>query len=115
MSTWNVSKNQVRTSENKYPEEEVQGKVESKKNPSKKEFDIELKNSKGKDVKIQIKKTDDNIENNEIRPFNINDETKTKKRWDIGATYFEREIDPFVESLINQYNVPLKDTKKNVR
>ena len=41
--------------------------------------------------------------------------TKTKKRWDIGATYFEREIDPFVESLINQYNVPLKDTKKNVR
>ena len=90
-------------------------KVESKKNPSKKEFDIELKNSKGKEVKIQIKKTDDNIENNEIRPFNINDETKTKKRWDIGATYFEREIDPFVESLINQYNVPLKDTKKNVR
>ena len=90
-------------------------KLGSLSSEEKKEFDIELKNSKGKEVKIQIKKTDDNIENNEIRPFNMNDETKTKKRWDIGATYFEREIDPFVESLINQYNVPLKDTKKNVR
>ena len=94
-------------------------KVENKKNPSKKEFDIELKNSKGKEVRIQIKKTNNDIVNKQIKPFNKNEGTKSKKRWDIGATYFDREIDPFVESLIEDYNVSDKNTeeivKKNVR
>ena len=55
----------------------------------------------------------------QIKPFNKNEGTKSKKRWDIGATYFDREIDPFVESLIKDYNVSDKNTeeivKKNVR
>ena len=87
-------------------------KVENKKNPSKKEFDIELKNSKGKEVSIQIKKTNNDIVNKQIKPFNKNEGTKSKKRWDIGATYFDREIDPFVESLIKDYNVDLNDKDK---
>jgi len=37
---------------------------------------------------------------------------KSKKRWDIGATYFDREIDPFVESLIKDYSVDLNDKDK---
>mgnify|MGYP002831130614 CR=1 FL=1 len=86
--------------------------VENKKNPSKKEFDIELKNSKGKEVRIQIKKTNEDIVNKRIKPFNKNEGTKSKKRWDIGATYFDREIDPFVESLIKDYSVDLNDKDK---
>tara|TARA_B100002052_G_scaffold180621_1_gene164534 strand:- start:621 stop:803 length:183 start_codon:yes stop_codon:yes gene_type:complete len=52
--------------------------------------------------------------NKKIKPFNKNEGTKSKKRWDIGATYFEREIDPFIESLIKIYNIDLnvKDKKK---
>ena len=84
-------------------------KVENKKNSSKKEFDNELKNSKGKEVSIQIKKTNNDIVNKQIKPFNKNEGKKSKKRWDIGATYFDREIDPFVESLIKDYNVDLND------
>ena len=87
-------------------------KVENKTNLSKKEFDIELKNSKGKEVSIQIKKTNNDIVNKQIKPFNKNEGTKSKKRWDIGATYFDREIDPFVESLIKDYNVDLNDKDK---
>ena len=89
-------------------------KVENKKNPSKKEFDIELKNSKGKEIRIQIKNQNNNIVNKKIKPFNKNEGTKSKKRWDIGATYFEREIDPFIQSLIKGYNIDLnvKDKKK---
>ena len=89
-------------------------KVENKKNPSKKDFDIELKNSKGNEVRIQIKKINGDTVNKKIKPFNKNEGTKSKKRWDIGATYFEREIDPFIESLIKIYNIDLnvKDKKK---
>ena len=90
-------------------------KVEKKKNPSKKEFDIELKNSKGEEIEIKIKKNNNSVETTQIKPFNKSQESTGKKRWEIGATYFDREIDPFVESLINQYNIPLKDIKKNVR
>ncbi len=32
--------------------------------------------------------------------------------WSIGANYFDREIDPFVESLINKYNVFDKNIKE---
>ena len=40
-----------------------------------------------------------------ITPFDSNDENNIKKRWEIGATYFDREIDPFVEKLIKEYNI----------
>ena len=45
--------------------------------------------------------------NKQIKPFNKSEGTKSKKRWDIGATYFDREIDPYIESLIKNYNVDL--------
>ena len=40
-----------------------------------------------------------------IKPFNSNEGVKIKKRWEIGATYFDRELDPFVEKLIKNYNI----------
>ena len=35
-----------------------------------------------------------------------------EKKWSLGATYFDREIDPFVESLINKYGVLNQNTKE---
>ena len=80
-------------------------KVQDKNKPSKRDFDIELKKSKGKKIKIEIKKTTGEIQSKVITPFDSNDENNIKKRWEIGATYFDREIDPFVEKLIKEYNI----------
>ena len=80
-------------------------KVQDKNKPSKRDFDIELKKSKGKKIKIEIKKTTGEIQSKVITPFDSNDENNIKKRWEIGATYFDREIDPFVEKLIKENNI----------
>ena len=80
-------------------------KVQDKNKPSKRDFDIELKKSKGKNIKIEIRKFTGEIQSKVITPFNSNDENNIKKRWEIGATYFDREIDPFVEKLIKEYNI----------
>ena len=92
-------------------------KVQDKNKPSKRDFDIELKKSKGKKIKIEIKKTTGEIQSKVITPFDSNDENNIKKRWEIGATYFDREIDPFVEKLIKEYNIQeiedASETKKH--
>jgi len=80
-------------------------KVNEKNKPSKKEFDLELKKTNGKSVDIQIKKLNGEIQKKSIKPFNSNEGVKIKKRWEIGATYFDRELDPFVEKLIKNYNI----------
>ena len=80
-------------------------KVNEKNKPSKKEFDLELKKTNGKSVDIQIKKLNGEIQKKSIKPFNSNEGVKIKKRWEIGATYFDRELDPFVEKLIKKYNI----------
>ena len=33
---------------------------------------------------------------------------KIKKRYDIGATFFEREVDPFVDKLLKEYSLDVK-------
>ena len=80
-------------------------KVNEKNKPSKKEFDLELKKTNGKSVDFQIKKLNGEIQKKSIKPFNSNEGVKIKKRWEIGATYFDRELDPFVEKLIKNYNI----------
>ena len=87
-------------------------KVEDKINSSKKDLDIALKNSEGKEIKIQIKKKNNEILERLIKPFDKNNGINNKKTWSIGANYFDREIDPFVESLINKYNVFDKNIKE---
>ena len=63
------------------------------------------------------KKTTGEIQSKVITPFDSNDENNIKKRWEIGATYFDREIDPFVEKLIKEYNIQeiedASETKKH--
>ena len=61
---------------------------------------------------IQIKKKNNEILERLIKPFDKNNVINNKKTWSIGANYFDREIDPFVESLINKYNVFDKNIKE---
>ena len=74
-----------------------------------------IKESNGEEIKVKILNINKEVLEKSIKPFNKNEGTSNKKKWDIGATYFDREVDPFVDSLINRYNVPLKSIKENVR
>lgn len=86
--------------------------VEGKKYPSKKSLNTALKNSKGKEIKLRIQKKNKKILEILIKPFDKNKGTDMEKKWSLGATYFDREIDPFVESLINKYGVLNQNTKE---
>ena len=46
-----------------------------------------------------------------IIPLDKNKSTDKAKEWSLGVTYFNKEIDPFVESLINKYGVLDQNTK----
>ena len=89
--------------------------INDKKNPTKKDLDKFIKESNGEEIKVKILNINKEVLEKSIKPFNKNEGTSNKKKWDIGATYFDREVDPFVDSLINRYNVPLKSIKENVR
>jgi DNA helicase IV len=89
--------------------------INDKKNPTKKDLDKFIKESNGEEIKVKILNINKEVLEKFIKPFNKNEGTSNKKKWDIGATYFDREVDPFVDSLINRYNVPLKSIKENAR
>ncbi len=83
--------------------------VEDKKNPRKRDlFDV-LKKCEGKEIKLLIKNQSGVLEK-KIKPYNKNEGTKSKKRYEIGATVFEREINPFIDKLLKDYKL---NTNKN--
>ncbi len=81
--------------------------VEDKKNPKKKDFFDVLKKCEGREIKLFIK-SQSVITEKKIKPFNKNEGTKSKKRYEIGATFFEREINPFIDGLIQDYKINLE-------
>ena len=89
--------------------------INEKKNPTKKDLEKFIKESNGEKIKFKILNMNKEVLERSIKPFNKNEGTSNKKKWDIGATYFDREIDPFVESLINRYSVAIKINKENAR
>ena len=89
--------------------------INEKKNPTKKDLEKFIKESNGEEIKLKILNINKEVLERSIKPFNKNEGTSNKKKWDIGATYFDREIDPFVESLINRYSVAIKINKENAR
>jgi len=89
--------------------------INEKKNPTKKDLEKFIKESNGEEIKLKILNINKEVLERSIKPFNKNEGTSNKKKWDIGATYFDREIDPFVESLINRYSVAIKSNKENAR
>ena len=78
----------------------------------KKSFNNTIKNSKGKEIKLRIQKKNKEILEISIKPFDKNKGTDKEKEWSLGATYFDREIDPFVDSLINKYGILDQNTKE---
>ena len=81
--------------------------VNDKKNPRKKDLIEALRDCEGREINLHIKNKSGAIIK-KIKPFNKNEGKNIKKRYDIGATFFEREVDPFVDKLLKEYSLDVK-------
>jgi len=81
--------------------------VNDKKNPRKKDLIKALRDCEGREINLHIKNKSGAIIK-KIKPFNKSEGKKIKKRYDIGATFFEREVDPFIDKLLKEYSLDVK-------
>ena len=81
--------------------------INDKKNPGKKDLIGALRDCEGREINLHIKNKSGAIIK-KIKPFNKNEGKNIKKRYDIGATFFEREVDPFVDKLLKEYSLDVK-------
>ena len=77
------------------------------KKPSKKDMDVALKECEGREINLHIKNESGTV-TKKIKPYKRSKGKKIKKWYDIGALFFEREVDPFVDKLLIDYKLEVK-------
>ena len=81
--------------------------INDKKNPTKKDMDLALKECEGREINLHIKNESGTVIK-KIKPYKRSEGKKIKKWYDIGAFFFEREVDPFVDKLLIDYKLDVK-------
>ena len=81
--------------------------INDKKNPTKKDMDLALKECEGREINLHIKNESGTVIK-KIKPYKRSEGKKIKKWYDIGAFFFEREVDPFVDKLLIDYKLEVK-------
>ena len=87
-------------------------KVNGEPNPTKEDLKLALRDSNGDEINLHIRNEEGKIEEKKIKPYNENKGKKATKKWSINARYYEREIDPFIEQLMKDYSLSLKNDRK---
>jgi len=87
-------------------------KVNGEPNPTKEDLKLALRDSNGDEINLHIRNEEEKIEEKKIKPYNENKGKKATKKWSINARYYEREIDPFIEQLMKDYSLSLKNDRK---
>ena len=81
--------------------------INDKKTPSKKDMDVALKECEGREINLHIKNESGTV-TKKIKPYKRSKGKKIKKWYDIGAIFFERESDPFIDKLLIEYSLKCK-------